>query len=213
MLGSHLHVGYDQLGNLIISLSMAALLWALLRHTRFGRSTRAVVDNPDLSDMIGLHGDHVRRVAWILSTVFAALVGILISPSQGLDVNELVLVVIYAFAPAVLGRLVSLPWAYTGGILLGVGGQPPVEVRQLGNGVQRRGGAALLGAVRVADRHGLPAQRGRRHLETPVDSTSATSRDPSPGAAGEMSAIARPAWAPVDWSSPRWSRWPCPDPA
>ncbi|HEY2214102.1 MAG TPA: ABC transporter permease [Acidimicrobiales bacterium] len=122
VLGSHLHVGYDQLGNLIISLSMAALLWALLRHTAFGRSTRAVVDNPDLSDLIGLHGDNVRRVAWILSTVFAALVGILISPSQGLDVNELVLVVIYAFAPAVLGRLVSLPWAYGGGVLLGVAG-------------------------------------------------------------------------------------------
>ncbi len=120
MLGSHLHVGYDQLGNLIISAAMAVLLWALLRHTRFGTATRAVVDNPDLSDMIGVHGDNVRRAAWILSTIFAALVGILISPSQGLDVNELVLVVIYSFAPAVLGRLVSLPWAYTGGILLGI---------------------------------------------------------------------------------------------
>jgi branched-chain amino acid transport system permease protein len=122
LLGSHLHVGYDQLGTLLISLSMAAVLWALLRHTRFGTATRAVVDNPDLSDMIGVHGDNVRRAAWILSSVFAALVGILISPSQGLDVNELVLVVIYAFAPAVLGRLVSLPWAYVGGLALGVGG-------------------------------------------------------------------------------------------
>jgi ABC-type branched-subunit amino acid transport system permease subunit len=122
VLGSHLHVGYDQLGNLIISAAMAALLWALLRHTRFGMATRAVVDNPDLSDMIGVHGDNVRRAAWILSTIFAALVGILISPSQGLDVNELVLVVIYSFAPAVLGRLVSLPWAYAGGLLLGIVG-------------------------------------------------------------------------------------------
>ncbi|MHB1710585.1 MAG: ABC transporter permease subunit, partial [Acidimicrobiales bacterium] len=78
------------------------------------------VDNPDLADMVGVHGDHVRRMAWILSTMFAALVGILISPSQGLDVNELVLVVIYAFAPAVLGRMVSLPLAYIGGLGLGV---------------------------------------------------------------------------------------------
>ena len=122
VLGSHLHVGYDQIGTLVISLSMAALLWALLRHTKFGTSTRAVVDNPDLADMIGVHGDNVRRAAWILSSVFAALVGILISPSQGLDVNELILVVIYAFAPAVLGRLVSLPLAYVGGIALGVTG-------------------------------------------------------------------------------------------
>jgi branched-chain amino acid transport system permease protein len=119
-LGSHLHVGYDQLGTLIVSLSMAAVLWAILRRTRFGTATRAVVDNPDLSDMIGVHGDNVRRAAWILSSVFAALVGIMISPSQGLDVNELVLVVIYAFAPAVLGFLFGLPAAYLGGIGLGV---------------------------------------------------------------------------------------------
>jgi branched-chain amino acid transport system permease protein len=120
VLGTHLHVGYDQLGTLLVSLSMAALLWALLRRTRFGTSTRAVVDNPDLADMIGVHGDNVRRVAWILSCVFAALVGILISPSQGLDVNELVLVVIYAFAPAVLGILFGLPAAYIGGLGLGI---------------------------------------------------------------------------------------------
>jgi ABC-type branched-subunit amino acid transport system permease subunit len=121
LLGSHLHVGYDQLGTLLVSLTMAAVLWALLRHTSFGTSTRAVVDNPDLSDMIGVHGDNVRRSAWVLSSVFAALVGILISPSQGLDVNELVLVVIYAFAPAVLGFLFGLPAAYIGGLTLGVG--------------------------------------------------------------------------------------------
>jgi branched-chain amino acid transport system permease protein len=119
-LGSHFHVGYDQLGTLVISLAVAALLWALLRHTRFGTSTRAAVDNPDLADMVGVHGDNVRRSAWILSVMFAALVGILISPTQGLDVNQLVLVVIYAFAPAVFGRLVSLPLAYIGALVLGV---------------------------------------------------------------------------------------------
>jgi branched-chain amino acid transport system permease protein len=70
--------------------------------------------------MIGVHGDTVRRAAWIISSMFAALVGILISPRQGLDVNELVLVVIYAFAPAVLGQLYGLPWAYAGGVILGV---------------------------------------------------------------------------------------------
>ncbi len=120
VLGSHLHVGYDQMGTLVVSLSMAALLWALLRHTKFGTSTRAVVDNPDLADMIGVHGDNVRRAAWILSTFFAALVGIMISPRQGLDIYQLVLVVIYCFAPAVLGRLVSLPLAYIGGLILGI---------------------------------------------------------------------------------------------
>ncbi|MHB1712358.1 MAG: branched-chain amino acid ABC transporter permease, partial [Acidimicrobiales bacterium] len=39
--GSHFHVGYDQLGTLLVSLAAAGLLWALLRRTRFGMSTRA----------------------------------------------------------------------------------------------------------------------------------------------------------------------------
>jgi len=56
----------------------------------------------------------------VLSSMFGALVGILLSPTQGLDINNLTLVVIFAFAPAVLGRLTSLPLAYLGALVLGV---------------------------------------------------------------------------------------------
>ncbi|MHB8592843.1 MAG: branched-chain amino acid ABC transporter permease, partial [Acidimicrobiales bacterium] len=119
-LGSDLHVGYDQLGTLLISLAMGGGLWWLLRRTRFGTATRAVVDNRDLAAMIGVNGDSVRRTAWIISSMFAGLVGVLLSPSQGLDTNNLVLVVIAAFTPAVLGRLVSLPWAFGGALAVGV---------------------------------------------------------------------------------------------
>ena len=159
-LGAHFHVGYDQLGTLLVSLAVAAVLWALLRHTRFGTSTRAAVDNPDLADMVGVHGDNVRRAAWILSTMFAALVGILISPTQGLDVNQLVLVVIYAFAPAVFGRLVSLPLAYIGAPGAGGGGEPALQVFQLRHSGQPRSRPALPGPVRLAHHHGRPPEGG-----------------------------------------------------
>ena len=140
---------------------MAALLWALLRRTRFGTSTRAVVDNPDLSDMIGVHGDNVRRVAWILSSVFAALVGILISPTQGLDVNQLVLVVIYAFAPAILGILFGLPGRLSRRPGARDHGQHDLEVLQFGHGGQRRGGAPLPRPLRAARRVRDTPQGGR----------------------------------------------------
>ncbi len=120
LVGNRLHVGEDQLAMLLITLASGAALWWLLRRTRFGTATRAVVDNRDLAGMIGVNGARIRRAAWVVSSIFAALVGILLSPSQGLDVYQLTVVVIYAFAPAVLGRLVSLPWAYGGGVLLGV---------------------------------------------------------------------------------------------
>lgn len=119
-LGSQLRVGYDQLGTLLVSLALGAGLWLLLRHSRFGIATRAVVDNRDLAAMRGVSTGTVGRAAWMISSSFAALVGVLLSPSQGLDVYVLVVVVIYAFAPAVLGRLVSLPLAYAGGMVLGI---------------------------------------------------------------------------------------------
>ncbi|MHB8439370.1 MAG: branched-chain amino acid ABC transporter permease [Acidimicrobiales bacterium] len=120
-LASNFYVGWDQLGTLLIAALMGVGLWWLLRHTRFGTATRAVVDNRDLSSMIGVNGGRVRQTAWMISSMFAALVGVLLSPSQGLDPNNLVLVVIAAFAPAVVGRLVSFPWAYGAALAIGVG--------------------------------------------------------------------------------------------
>ena len=115
-----LHVGWDQLATLVLSLVLAAALWWLLRHTRFGTATRAVVDNGELAAVIGVNVDNVRRAAWVVSSVFAALVGVLLSPTQGLDVYVLTTVVIYAFAPAVLGRMVSMPLAFVGALALGM---------------------------------------------------------------------------------------------
>src|SRR3981081_485125 len=118
--GAHLNVGYDQLATLLLAAGLGLGLWVLLRRTRFGTATRAVVDNRDLAELAAINSDSVSRVAWVISTMFAALVGILLSSSQGLDVYVLVVLVIYAFAPAVLGRLVSLPLAYVGAMVLGV---------------------------------------------------------------------------------------------
>lgn len=118
--GSHLHVGWDQLATLVLTAALALGLWGLLHRTRLGTDTRAVIDNRDLAELTGVSADRISRAAWVVSTAFAALTGILLSSTQGLDVYVLVIVVIYAFAPAVLARLVSLPVAYAGALALGV---------------------------------------------------------------------------------------------
>jgi branched-chain amino acid transport system permease protein len=118
--GKSLHVSYTQLFTLILAGALGGGLYLLLHRTRFGLATQAVVDNRDLSALIGVSSETVSRVAWIISTVFAGLVGILLSSSQGLDVYTLFLVVTAAFAPAVFGKLVSLPLAFLGAMVLGV---------------------------------------------------------------------------------------------
>ena len=118
--GSTLHVGYNDLLTLLLTIGLALGLWLLLRRTKFGMATRAVVDNRDLSALAGVKSENVSRVAWVISSIFAGLVGILLSSYEGLDRYSLVLLVIYAFAPAILGKLVSLPLAFLGGMIEGV---------------------------------------------------------------------------------------------
>lgn len=119
-LGSSLRVSWSQLFTLVLTIVLALGLSWLLQHTRFGLATRAVVDNRDLAELNGINADSVSRAAWIISSVFAALAGILLSSYEGLDTYTLVLVFIYAFAPAVLGKLVSLPLAFGGAMALGI---------------------------------------------------------------------------------------------
>ncbi|HVT22423.1 MAG TPA: ABC transporter permease [Mycobacteriales bacterium] len=109
-----------QLGTFILALVAGALLWALLRWTRFGTATRAVVDNRDLTGLIGINATRVGQGAWIIATMFAALAGVLLSISNNLVTYVLPFLVIYSFAPAVLGRLTNLPLAYLGALILGV---------------------------------------------------------------------------------------------
>lgn len=118
--GSNLHVGYDQLATLLLAIGLGLGLWLLLRKTKFGMATRAVIDNRDLSALAGISSETVSRIAWVISCAFAGLVGILLSSFEGLDSYVLVLLVIYAFAPAVLGKLISLPLAFIGAMVLGV---------------------------------------------------------------------------------------------
>ncbi len=50
----------------------------------------------------------------------AAIAGILIAPETGMVVENLTLIIIIALAAAVIGQLKSLPWAFVGGMIVGL---------------------------------------------------------------------------------------------
>ena len=59
--------------------------------------------------------------------MFAAIAGVLLSTQEGLVTYVLPFLVIYSFAPAVLGRLTNLPLAFAGAFALGVVDQHPAK--------------------------------------------------------------------------------------
>ena len=119
-LGHNTFITWNQLGTLLITVTLAIGLSLLLKRTRLGTATRAVVDNRDLAGLIGVNAGRVGQVAWIMSIVFAAISGVMLSTQEGLVVYVLPALIIYAFAPAVAGRLTSLPIAFGGAMFMGI---------------------------------------------------------------------------------------------
>ena len=106
----------------IISLVASVGLYVFLQHVKLGRAMRGVVDDPDLLALVGTNPNAVRRWAWVISTTFACLSGILIAPSLPIEATVLVLLVVQAFGAAAIGYFSNLPLTYVGGLALGIAG-------------------------------------------------------------------------------------------
>ncbi|WP_310963412.1 ABC transporter permease [Nocardioides terrisoli] len=113
-------VTYHQLLTMVLSGVVAGALYLLLNRTRVGTAMRASVDNPGLLQLYGGRPQVVAAMSWAIGVSLAALAGILLTPVIGLQYYDLTLLVISAYAAAMLGRLTSLPLTYAGAMGLGL---------------------------------------------------------------------------------------------
>jgi branched-chain amino acid transport system permease protein len=113
-------VTVHQLITFAVAGGVAAGLYVLLNRTRTGTAMRAVVDNRELLALHGARPTLLSGVSWALGSSLAALAGILIAPQLTLGYVELTLLVISAYAAAMVGRLKNLPRTFLGALLLGL---------------------------------------------------------------------------------------------
>ncbi|MCU1356017.1 MAG: branched-chain amino acid ABC-type transport system, permease component [Acidimicrobiales bacterium] len=117
------NIQYHQLIILAVAVVVAITLRILLYRTRTGVAMRAVVDSRDLAALNGVSPDRVGALAWALGCSLAGLAGVLIAPILALDQTQLTLLVINAYAAAMVGRLRSLPLTALGALILGIARQ------------------------------------------------------------------------------------------
>lgn len=111
----------EELATVAIAVGLCAALLVFLRTSPLGVRMRAVVDRPELAELVGVDSARVSAVAWAIGSGFAALAGILLVPFFGsLDPLSLTLLVVVAAAAAVVGRLESLPLTLAGGFGIAV---------------------------------------------------------------------------------------------
>lgn len=113
-------VSWAQVITVAVATGAAVLLYQFLRRSRLGVAMRAVVDNPTLVSLAGDNPLRIGRAAWAIGSAFAALSGILLAPTLGLDALLLTLLVVQAFGACAIGMFQNLPLTYLGGIVVGV---------------------------------------------------------------------------------------------
>ncbi|MFF3644142.1 ATP-binding cassette domain-containing protein [Streptomyces sp. NPDC002564] len=110
----------DQLITWVATAVVAVGLWILMRHTPLGLRLRAAVDNRPLVELRGTSADRLSSLAWMLSSGLAGLAGVLATPLLGLSSHDFTLFLFVSATAAVLGRFLSIPLAFAGGLGLGV---------------------------------------------------------------------------------------------
>jgi branched-chain amino acid transport system permease protein len=115
-----LFVTAHQLITFAVAGLVAGGLYALLNRTRTGTAMRALVDNRELLALHGARPDRFGSLSWALGSGLAALAGILLAPQVGLDYLPLTLLVVNAYAAAMVGRLTNLGGTFVGALALGL---------------------------------------------------------------------------------------------
>lgn len=104
----------------LAGLAVAGLLYVLLSRTRTGIAMRAVVDDRALLAANGARPDRISQLSWAIGAMLASVAGILLAPVLQMNVIVLTLLVVNAYAAAMVGRLRSLPLTFAGAYALGL---------------------------------------------------------------------------------------------
>ena len=102
-----------------LAILVAWLLWFLLAHTRFGRSVRAIMDDYEVSKIVGIDTRKVLGGLFLLSGAIAGLNGVLIGYDLGLTPTLGLIIVLDVSAAAIVGGIGSFRGGIVGALLVG----------------------------------------------------------------------------------------------
>lgn len=115
-----LHVGPQQVENVVIAAVAMAILFLFLAFTITGKAMRAVADNPMLADSKGIDPDRMARLAIGIGMGLAGIGGMLVGLDTSIDPLVGFRAILSVFAAAVVGGLGSIPGAVVGGLAIGL---------------------------------------------------------------------------------------------
>jgi branched-chain amino acid transport system permease protein len=113
-------VNQEDLVAAVIAAALVALLAAFFQYTGTGRALRAVADDHQAAQSIGIPLSRIWVIVWTVAGFVALVAGIIWGSKLGVQFS-LSLVALKALPVVILGGLTSVPGAIIGGLIIGVG--------------------------------------------------------------------------------------------
>jgi branched-chain amino acid transport system permease protein len=109
-----------QVITICVTIAILLALVLFLKHTRYGLEMRAAAENFTMARMLGVRANRVIMLAFAVSGMLAAAVGLILATQTGtVDIQMGGQVMLVAFIATVIGGLGSLPGAVIAGFLIG----------------------------------------------------------------------------------------------
>lgn len=121
--------GHDILGAIItntqimiiaISIFLLICIVVAMKKTKIGKAIRAVADNQEVAQAVGIPINKIISIVFIASSMIAAVSGILVGYEQSITPTMGVMLGIKAFTAAVVGGIGNVYGAFLGGYIIGI---------------------------------------------------------------------------------------------
>jgi len=113
-------VSQEDLVAALVAAALVAALAAFFRYTSTGRALRAVADDHQAAQSIGIPLNRIWVIVWSVAGFSALVAGIIWGSKLGVQFS-LAQVALKALPVVILGGLTSVPGAIVGGLIIGVG--------------------------------------------------------------------------------------------
>ena len=104
----------------LIAALLVALLTLFFQKTVTGRALRAVADDHQAAQSIGIPLNHIWVIVWFVAGIVALVAGVIWGSKLGVQFS-LATVALRGLPVVILGGLTSIPGAIIGGLIIGVG--------------------------------------------------------------------------------------------
>ena len=109
-----------QISIILFAILLFLLLWFVLKKTRLGKAMRALADNKDVAQVVGINPEKIYSYTFIIAAVLGAFGGMLLGLEQNMYPRMGVLIIIKGFISSVIGGLGSVPGSIVGGFFIGL---------------------------------------------------------------------------------------------